>query len=259
MHIRRADCGNILRGRRLGVRRPISTRRAWPCASRTCRAPFHAREKHGHYVTSAGRTKSATRSRLCHRVRDELLGRPSRNVGLLGFARLPDRRAGRDDPAVQTGQLQGGRRQARINIGIGADLCSFTDGLTAVPSFTITWQRDNVANWVLIFGGSAKKTRGAGADACSRPGCSHGGRVARNRLVSNWWRGGQPRRQYPAVADDGTRDRGRRHPRVRRNAGVLANGKLHVPIAGTYPLERIGEAYAESRAGHVRGKLVLVP
>ncbi|MFL6097254.1 MAG: NADP-dependent oxidoreductase [Blastococcus sp.] len=48
-------------------------------------------------------------------------------------------------------------------------------------------------------------------------------------------------------------------PRLAQIAELLAAGGLHVPIAGTYPLDRIGEAYAESRAGHVRGKLVLLP
>jgi len=48
-------------------------------------------------------------------------------------------------------------------------------------------------------------------------------------------------------------------PRLARIAELLAAGGLQVPVAGTYPLDRIGEAYAESRAGHVRGKLVLLP
>jgi NADPH:quinone reductase-like Zn-dependent oxidoreductase len=47
--------------------------------------------------------------------------------------------------------------------------------------------------------------------------------------------------------------------RLARIAELLADGRLEMPIAGTFPLERIGAAYAESEAGHVRGKLVLVP
>jgi NADPH:quinone reductase-like Zn-dependent oxidoreductase len=47
--------------------------------------------------------------------------------------------------------------------------------------------------------------------------------------------------------------------RLAEIAQLLAEGRLRMPIAGTYPLERIGAAYAESEAGHVRGKLVLVP
>jgi NADPH:quinone reductase-like Zn-dependent oxidoreductase len=48
-------------------------------------------------------------------------------------------------------------------------------------------------------------------------------------------------------------------PRLAQIADLLASGRLQLPVAGTYPLDRIGEAYAESRAGHVRGKLVLLP
>jgi NADPH:quinone reductase-like Zn-dependent oxidoreductase len=48
-------------------------------------------------------------------------------------------------------------------------------------------------------------------------------------------------------------------PRLAQVAELLAAGRLQVPIAGTYPLEQIGVAYAESQDGHVRGKLVLVP
>jgi NADPH:quinone reductase-like Zn-dependent oxidoreductase len=47
--------------------------------------------------------------------------------------------------------------------------------------------------------------------------------------------------------------------RLARIAEFLADGRLEMPIAGTFPLARIGAAYAESEAGHVRGKLVLVP
>jgi NADPH:quinone reductase-like Zn-dependent oxidoreductase len=48
-------------------------------------------------------------------------------------------------------------------------------------------------------------------------------------------------------------------PRLAQIADLLAADGLRMPIAGTYPLERIGAAYAESQRGHVRGKLVLVP
>jgi NADPH:quinone reductase-like Zn-dependent oxidoreductase len=47
-------------------------------------------------------------------------------------------------------------------------------------------------------------------------------------------------------------------PRLAEVAELLAAGRIQLPVAATYPLERIAEAYAESRAGHVRGKLVLV-
>jgi NADPH:quinone reductase-like Zn-dependent oxidoreductase len=52
---------------------------------------------------------------------------------------------------------------------------------------------------------------------------------------------------------------GEQGPRLAQIADLLAAGKLELPIAATYPLERIAEAYTESRAGHVRGKLVLIP
>jgi NADPH:quinone reductase-like Zn-dependent oxidoreductase len=47
--------------------------------------------------------------------------------------------------------------------------------------------------------------------------------------------------------------------RLAQIAGLLADGRLHMPVAGTYPLDKIGDAYTESAGGHVRGKLVLVP
>lgn len=48
-------------------------------------------------------------------------------------------------------------------------------------------------------------------------------------------------------------------PRLAEAVRLLAEGRVQLPVAATYPLERIAEAYAESRGGHVRGKLVLVP
>jgi len=48
-------------------------------------------------------------------------------------------------------------------------------------------------------------------------------------------------------------------PRLAQIAELLAAGGLQLTVAATYPLDRIAEAYAESRAGHVRGKLVLLP
>jgi NADPH:quinone reductase-like Zn-dependent oxidoreductase len=48
-------------------------------------------------------------------------------------------------------------------------------------------------------------------------------------------------------------------PRLAQVADLLAADRLQMPLAGTYPLDRIGEAYAQSQDGHVRGKLVLVP
>ena len=47
--------------------------------------------------------------------------------------------------------------------------------------------------------------------------------------------------------------------RLQEVGRLLADGRIDVPVAATYPLERIGEAYAQSRDGHVRGKLLLRP
>jgi NADPH:quinone reductase-like Zn-dependent oxidoreductase len=40
-------------------------------------------------------------------------------------------------------------------------------------------------------------------------------------------------------------------------AGLIADGKLEVPIADTYPLDRVRDAYTELERGHTRGKIVL--
>jgi NADPH:quinone reductase-like Zn-dependent oxidoreductase len=42
-------------------------------------------------------------------------------------------------------------------------------------------------------------------------------------------------------------------------AADVANGSLEVPIAATYPLEQVREAYAELERGHTLGKIVLLP
>jgi NADPH:quinone reductase-like Zn-dependent oxidoreductase len=39
----------------------------------------------------------------------------------------------------------------------------------------------------------------------------------------------------------------------------IAAGRLEVPIAATYPLEQVREAYTELERRHTRGKIVLVP
>ncbi len=40
-------------------------------------------------------------------------------------------------------------------------------------------------------------------------------------------------------------------------AGLIAEGKLEVPIAGTFPLAQVQDAYRRLAAGHIRGKIVL--
>jgi NADPH:quinone reductase-like Zn-dependent oxidoreductase len=42
-------------------------------------------------------------------------------------------------------------------------------------------------------------------------------------------------------------------------AGLIADGKLEVPIAATYPLDQVRDAYTELERGHTRGKIVLEP
>jgi NADPH:quinone reductase-like Zn-dependent oxidoreductase len=42
-------------------------------------------------------------------------------------------------------------------------------------------------------------------------------------------------------------------------AGLIAAGKLEVPIAATFPLDRVQDAYRRLEEGHVRGKIVLLP
>ena len=42
-------------------------------------------------------------------------------------------------------------------------------------------------------------------------------------------------------------------------AELAATGRLEVPIAATYPLERVKDAFAELEQGHTRGKIVLIP
>jgi NADPH:quinone reductase-like Zn-dependent oxidoreductase len=42
-------------------------------------------------------------------------------------------------------------------------------------------------------------------------------------------------------------------------ARLLADGSLEIPIAATYPLDQVREAYEELEHGHTRGKIVLIP
>ncbi len=42
-------------------------------------------------------------------------------------------------------------------------------------------------------------------------------------------------------------------------ADLVATRAVEVPIAATYPLERVGEAFAELEKRHTRGKIVLIP
>jgi NADPH2:quinone reductase len=40
---------------------------------------------------------------------------------------------------------------------------------------------------------------------------------------------------------------------------LVASGQIEVPIAATYPLDQVREAYAELEKRHTRGKIVLIP
>jgi NADPH2:quinone reductase len=42
-------------------------------------------------------------------------------------------------------------------------------------------------------------------------------------------------------------------------AGLVASGAIEIPIAATYPLARVADAFAELEPRHTRGKIVLVP
>jgi NADPH:quinone reductase-like Zn-dependent oxidoreductase len=42
-------------------------------------------------------------------------------------------------------------------------------------------------------------------------------------------------------------------------AGLVAEGKLEVPIKAVYPLDEVRDAYRELASGHIRGKIVLEP
>lgn len=42
-------------------------------------------------------------------------------------------------------------------------------------------------------------------------------------------------------------------------AGLIADGRLEIPIAGVYPLADVQDAYRELGKGHTRGKIVLKP
>jgi NADPH2:quinone reductase len=42
-------------------------------------------------------------------------------------------------------------------------------------------------------------------------------------------------------------------------AGLVASGAIEIPIAATYPLERVADAFEELERRHTRGKIVLIP
>jgi NADPH:quinone reductase-like Zn-dependent oxidoreductase len=52
---------------------------------------------------------------------------------------------------------------------------------------------------------------------------------------------------------------GSTQPAMAALAELAATGRLEVPIAATYPLARVKDAFAELEQGHTRGKIVLIP
>jgi NADPH2:quinone reductase len=42
-------------------------------------------------------------------------------------------------------------------------------------------------------------------------------------------------------------------------AALVASGTIEIPIAATYPLDRVKDAFAELEDRHTRGKIVLIP
>jgi NADPH:quinone reductase-like Zn-dependent oxidoreductase len=42
-------------------------------------------------------------------------------------------------------------------------------------------------------------------------------------------------------------------------AGLVAGGSLEIPIAATFPLERVQDAFRELEGRHIHGKIVLLP
>ena len=42
-------------------------------------------------------------------------------------------------------------------------------------------------------------------------------------------------------------------------AGLVASGRIEIPIAATYPLDKVRDAFAELEQRHTRGKIVLIP
>jgi NADPH:quinone reductase-like Zn-dependent oxidoreductase len=68
---------------------------------------------------------------------------------------------------------------------------------------------------------------------------------------------------YPSVAKYGVKSEGgaaaASAATLAELAEAIAAGNLVVPIQRTYPLEDVRAAFAELEAGHVAGKIVLIP
>ncbi|MEE1788683.1 NADP-dependent oxidoreductase [Streptomyces sp. SP17BM10] len=144
--------------------------------------------------------------------------------------------------AVQLGHDRGARvigtaseRNHAFVRGLGAEPVTYGDGLTERVRTLVPGGVSAVADFV---GGQLETTLAVLAD---------GGR-------------------HVSVADPGVEQHGGRWIWVRPDGEKLAElaaaadrGALTVEVAGTFPLERTGEAFDASRTGHTRGKLVIVP
>jgi NADPH:quinone reductase-like Zn-dependent oxidoreductase len=68
---------------------------------------------------------------------------------------------------------------------------------------------------------------------------------------------------FAAVADHGVKAEGNAAGAssavLSELAGLVAAGELEVPIAATFPLSQVRDAYTELERGHTRGKIVLIP
>ncbi len=68
---------------------------------------------------------------------------------------------------------------------------------------------------------------------------------------------------FAAVADHGVKAEGNAAGAsaavLAELAALVAAGKLEVPIAATFPLSQVRDAYTELDRGHTRGKIVLIP
>jgi NADPH:quinone reductase-like Zn-dependent oxidoreductase len=68
---------------------------------------------------------------------------------------------------------------------------------------------------------------------------------------------------FAAVADHGVKAEGNAAGAsaavLAELAALVAAGKLEIPIAATFPLSQVRDAYSELEHGHTRGKIVLIP
>ena len=69
--------------------------------------------------------------------------------------------------------------------------------------------------------------------------------------------------RFDAVAEHGVKAEGNAAgagaSTLAQLARLIADGQLEVPIAATYPLGQVREAYQRLASGHILGKIVLIP